>query len=203
MLVSAGAIVLMVSLFVNWYGVATAWEAFEVVDVLLAALGLAAVIIAAGLLAAEFAYLDRRWLPAVVLAALVLVVAELLDRPPTVTGDRDSGAWLALAAVGVMVLGAALTLGRIRVAVAVEGRDLRHRVPAVDHRQPTTETAAIADPSEPSAPAAAPGEPDEPHPGEAAAPGAVAGERGPVEAAAPGAVAGEPEPVEPKGRRKR
>jgi hypothetical protein len=42
-----------------------------------------------------------------------------------------------------MLAGAVLTLGRISFAVSVEGRDLRERVAVLDHRQDTTETAAL------------------------------------------------------------
>ena len=41
-----------------------------------------------------------------------------------------------------MVIGAVLSLGRVSFAVAVEGRDRRRRVAAVDHRPPPTETGA-------------------------------------------------------------
>ena len=38
LLVALGAAILLVSLFLEWYGTLTAWEAFEVVEVLLAVL---------------------------------------------------------------------------------------------------------------------------------------------------------------------
>ena len=41
-----------------------------------------------------------------------------------------------------MAIGAILSLGRVSFAVAVEGRDRRQRVAAVDHRPPTTEPGA-------------------------------------------------------------
>ena len=66
-LVALGAIVLLVSLFLDWYGRLTAWDAFEVVEVLLAALAVTALVIAAGLLAPDLEYVERRWLPPVVL----------------------------------------------------------------------------------------------------------------------------------------
>ena len=47
-LVALGAIVLLVSLFLDWYGSLTAWDAFEVVEVLLAALAVTALVIALG-----------------------------------------------------------------------------------------------------------------------------------------------------------
>jgi hypothetical protein len=143
-LVALGAIVLLVSLFLDWYGAFTAWEAFEVVEVLLAALAVVALAIAIGQLLPDVDYADRRWLPGVVLAVAVLVAAEIINPPPAAGGqDAASGAWIAFAAAVVMFLGTVLTFGRVRLAVAVEGRQVRERVPVVDNRQDTTETEAI------------------------------------------------------------
>ena len=144
-LVAVGAVVLLVSLFLDWYGSLTAWEAFEVVEVLLGSLAVAALVIAIGLLIPELEYVERRWLPAVVLAVAVLVAAEIIDPPPAAGGqDPASGAWIAFAAAIVMFVGAVLTFGRVRFAVSVEGRETRERVAVVDHRQDTTETAAVS-----------------------------------------------------------
>jgi hypothetical protein len=145
MLVALGAIVLLVSLFLDWYGPLSAWDAFEVVEVLLVGLAVAALVIAVGQLSPELDYAERRWLPAVVLAALLLVAAELINPPPA-AGDEDlgSGAWIAFGSTLVMLLGTVMTFGRVRFAVSVEGRTIRERVPVVDHRQDTTETAAVA-----------------------------------------------------------
>jgi hypothetical protein len=146
-LLGVGALVLLVSLFLDWYGAASAWDAFEVVDVLLGVLALLALLAAVGLIAPELGYMDRRWLPVLVLGVLVLVVAEIISRPPSV-GDADpqDGAWVALGAAVLMLAGGLLSLGRVSFAVAYEGREWRHRVSAVDQRQPTTETAAVVAP---------------------------------------------------------
>jgi hypothetical protein len=145
MLVALGAIALLVSLFMDWYGPLTAWEAFEVVEVLLAVLAVAALLVAAGLLVPGLEYLERRWLPLIVFGVAVLVAAELVNPPPAATGDDTlgAGAWTAFAAAIVLLAGAVLTFGRVSFAVAVEGREVRERVAVVDHRQDTTETAAI------------------------------------------------------------
>jgi hypothetical protein len=144
LLVALGALVLLVSLFLEWYADLTAWEAFEISDLLLAVAALAALAAAAGVLAPELAYLDRPWLPATVVTAALLVVALILSPPPVAEGaDLDSGAWLAFGSVLVMLAGAVLTVARLSLALAVEGREPRRRVAAVDHRQPTTETGAV------------------------------------------------------------
>jgi hypothetical protein len=143
-LIALGAIVLLVSLFLDWYGALTAWDAFEVVEIMLAALAVTALVIALGQLVPDIDYADRRWLPGVVLAVAVLVAAEIINPPPAAGGqDPGTGAWIAFGAALVMFLGTVLTFGRVRFAVSVEGRQARERVPVVDHRQDTTETEAV------------------------------------------------------------
>jgi hypothetical protein len=141
LLVAVAALVLLVSLFLEWYAGETAWDAFEVADVMLAALAVLALVAAAGLIAPELAYVDRGILPAVAIGATVLVAAQLLSPPPGLAGaDPDTGAWIAFAASLVMLAGTVLSFGRVSLAVEVEGREPRQRVAAVDHRPPTTET---------------------------------------------------------------
>ena len=141
-LVGLGALVLLISLFLDWYQpVVTAWDAFEVLDLLLAALGLAALVAAVGAIRPDATVVERHWLPAIVAAIAIIVVAQILDPPPAlVDGDPDTGAWMALGAAIVMCIGTLLTLGRVSFALTVEGRDTRRRVSAVDHRadDPTT-----------------------------------------------------------------
>jgi hypothetical protein len=141
MLLALGAVVLLVALFLEWYGPLTAWNAFELTDILLAALAVAALLCAVGLLAPELEYVESRFAPWIAGAAFVLVAAELLDPPPGAGGETlGTGAWLALASVVAMVLGVVLALGKVSFAVAVEGRDRRTKVAAVDHQGPPTET---------------------------------------------------------------
>ena len=138
-----GAILVLVALFLEWYGQLTAWDTFELADVVLAALAVAGLAAAVGLLTPDADYLDRRAIPWVVGAMFVLILAELLNPPPAAGGQElGTGAWLAFAGAIVMAIGAILSLGRVSFAVAVEGRDRRQRVAAVDHRPPTTEAGA-------------------------------------------------------------
>jgi hypothetical protein len=141
LIVAVGSLVLLVSLFMDWYAGETAWGAFEVADVLLAALAVAALLASLGMIAEEIGVLDGRWLPALVVSATVLVIAEILSPPPVVGGaDPQEGAWVAFAAALVMLLGTVLSLGRVSFSFAIEGREPRHRVAAVDHRPPTTDS---------------------------------------------------------------
>src|SRR5690348_9252629 len=141
LIVAIGSLVLLVSLFMDWYGRVTAWGVFEVADVLLAVLAIGALLASLGMIAEEISVLDARWLPAIVLSATVLVIAEILSPPPVVGGaDPQEGAWIAFAAALVMIVGTVLTLGRVSFSFAIEGREPRRRVAAVDHRPPPTET---------------------------------------------------------------
>jgi hypothetical protein len=146
LIVAVGSLVLLVSLFLNWYGDLSAWGVFELTDVLLAALALTAFVAALGLIAPELAWLDRRWLLIAVLASVVIVIAQILSPPPAAAGaDPQTGAWIGFAAALVMLAGAVLSLGRVSFSVAIEGREPRRRVSAVDHRPPTTETGAVVE----------------------------------------------------------
>ena len=51
LIVAVGSLVLLVSLFLDWYGGETAWGAFEVADVLIAALAIAALVASIGMIA--------------------------------------------------------------------------------------------------------------------------------------------------------
>jgi hypothetical protein len=141
-----GALALLVSLFLAWFDgalVLNAWEAFEITDLLLAGLAIAAFVAALGLLTPSVDYVDRRFVPWLVGAAFVLVANQLI-RPQVGLDQADigTGAWIAFASTIVMVLGAVLSLTKVSFAVAVEGRDRRRRVAAVDHRPPPTEAGA-------------------------------------------------------------
>jgi hypothetical protein len=153
-----GALALLVSLFLTWFdltvpqdavGLAAdvsdynAWRLFEITDLLLAGLAIAALIGAIGLITPSVDLVDRRFVPWIVGAAFVLVANQLIRPQAGFSNDTlGFGAWLALAATVVMAIGAVLSLTKVSFAVAVEGRDRRRRVSAVDHRPPPTETGA-------------------------------------------------------------
>jgi hypothetical protein len=126
---AVGAAVLLISLFLDWYGDDgrgySAWTLFEVIDLLLAAIGLIAI----------STFLSRSGLeprlpqaPLLLLgaAALVLTVSQLIDAPPAVAlGEFDiqTGAWLALAGSALLLAGAFMSVAR--VSFSVEHRDPR------------------------------------------------------------------------------
>lgn len=136
LLVTLGAVLLLVSLFVSWFtGEVTAWQAFEVWDLVLFVLALGSIAAGLGLTTQDVDLVDRRFLPAAVAVVAVIVASQIIDPPPAVAGqDPDTGSWLALGAALLMCAGVVLTFGRVRVALTVEGRDQRRHVSVVDAR---------------------------------------------------------------------
>lgn len=136
LLVTLGAVLLLVSLFLSWFtGDVTAWQAFEVWDLVLFVLALGSIAAGLGLTTQDAELVDRRFLPAAVAAVAVIVASQIIDPPPAAAGqDPDTGAWLALGAALLTCAGAVLTFGRVHVALTVEGRDQRRHVSVVDAR---------------------------------------------------------------------
>lgn len=129
-----GAVLLLIALFLEWFDSATAWEAFESLDLVLALLAIAALGAAIGV---SEGFGSRLLAPLGVLL-LFIVVIQIVEPPPIVAdADVDSGAWLALAASSLILLGGAMEIASFSVTVSVGGKDARRRVPAVDRRQGT------------------------------------------------------------------
>jgi hypothetical protein len=126
---AAGGVLLVVSLFLDWYepGI-SGWTAFEALDLLLAALGLAAVGVLAvrlgvPLLGGERGLLGGPAAPLVGALALVVVASQVFNHPPAaVDRGADVGQWLALSGAGLMLAGGALGFARLSVAVSFDER---------------------------------------------------------------------------------
>lgn len=122
LLIGLGAILLLVSLFLEWYqpGVG-AWEVFEVWDLVLALLAIGALVAVAGRLGFGPSR-PSSWLLVPAAAALVIVLYALIDPPPAAAGlldgDPGTGLWLALAGALLMAAGALLSVARISVAIS-------------------------------------------------------------------------------------
>jgi hypothetical protein len=130
-LVAIGAVLLIVSLFIDWFSPGgDAWAVFEIADVVLAGCAIA------GLIAFVPRYTGlSQAMPAIAFAALAVVAVQLIDQPPAARGSEiETGAWLALAGVLLMSVGATLSLASISVTVAVRGRERRRRTAAIDAR---------------------------------------------------------------------
>jgi H+/Cl- antiporter ClcA len=136
-----GAILLLVSLFLAWYEPSTeAWDAFEISDLLLTGIAIAAVLTAASLLADLPGRFDPRWLPWLAAGALLLVANALLSPPPTIDEDPATGLWLALAGAALLAAGTLLVLAKVSITFDVSARERRQRVTAVDARTTTEKT---------------------------------------------------------------
>lgn len=116
-----GALLLLASLFLDWYepGV-TAWTVFEVLDLVLAALAIGCLLAAAtrlGVVLPAGRALSSAFAALAVLS-LVLVLSQVLNHPPAaVDSDPDTGLWLGLAGAGLLALGGLLSVTRISLAV--------------------------------------------------------------------------------------
>jgi hypothetical protein len=127
LLIGLGAIVLLISLFLEWYSPnAEAWDVFEVWDLVLAALAVAALVAVAGRLGFGTPR-PASWLIGASAAALLIVLYALIDPPPVADaigqqgggfGDPGTGLWLALAATILMAAGTLLSVARISVAIS-------------------------------------------------------------------------------------
>jgi hypothetical protein len=141
-LVALGAVLLLVSLFVDWYDPSgTAWAVFEFVDILLALAAIACLVA----VIPRYVALQRA-VPVIAYVALFVVAVQLVQPPPAADGDQlEAGAWLALAATALMAAGATLSAASISVTVDVRGRDRRRRTSAIDARERDAEdeTAAV------------------------------------------------------------
>jgi hypothetical protein len=125
-LAGIGAIVLIVSLFLDWFKPAiTAWDAFEVLDLVLTFLALVVIVHAAPPLARTVRAPEEpsALFPIIGIVAFVLVAAALINHPPAAIGhDPAAGAWLALGGAALMAAGGILSAARISVVVSVGPR---------------------------------------------------------------------------------
>lgn len=114
-LAAVGAAGLLVSLFLPWWAGVSGWNAFEAWDLVLAALAVGALVAVAGRIGLVTRVPDQ-WLWACGAGAVVIVVENLINRPPiiqvaTAVGAKaanSAGIWVALAASVAMLAGAEL-----------------------------------------------------------------------------------------------
>jgi hypothetical protein len=118
-----GAILLIVSLGLDWYGEFSAFTSFEVLDlvlVLLALVTLALLAVALGFLRTPI----RAGTGLVVgVAAVLIVLSQLINHPPAgIDLDEGTGLWLGLGGSVLMLAGAVLSTARIAISVEPRGR---------------------------------------------------------------------------------
>jgi hypothetical protein len=165
-----GAVLVIVSLFLDWYDTITGFTVFEALDLLLVLLAVAAI----GSLVASMG-LVRAAIPpgvplGVALFTVFVVLTQIINDPPAVVGpgpDKDIGIWLALAGSALMVAGAVLGYAQISLAVEPRAREADSHeaetatAPAGPGR---TAPAGYAAPGERAVPGPEPSEPGRPAP---------------------------------------
>jgi carbon starvation protein CstA len=152
-----GGLLLLVSLFLDWYGdgggdAVSAFTVFETIDLVLAAIALLAICTCLSRAGVERRLPDA---PLLVLGALaiLIVVSQLLNDPPRLAGldpELETGAWLALAGAAILLAGAFMSVARVSLAVSVEqrerpGPDVRPAAPAGSD----SETVRLRSPDQP------------------------------------------------------
>lgn len=131
MVAALGAVLLLVSLFLDWYGNGddgvSAWTVFETLDLVLAAIALLSISTFASRAGAAHRLPD---VSLVLLAGvgLVIVFSQLVNDPPRVAGlepQLEIGAWLGLAGTAIMLAGALMSVARVSLNFSVEHRESR------------------------------------------------------------------------------
>jgi len=123
LLLGLGGMLLLVSLFLDWYEPGlSAWTVFEVLDLVLAALALVGIWALISGLFLESQLSDDLF-PIAAGVAFVVVLSQLVNHPPAAQGGSPQrGAWLGLAGSGLMLVGAALGTTRISLGVSLSPR---------------------------------------------------------------------------------
>jgi amino acid transporter len=137
LLAAVGAVLLLISLFVDWWKPdLSAWTVFEVVDLILAAIAALVLLVGAGELTRNRLGVDDRILAPLGIAALLLVIVSIVNNPPAAQGlDEKAGAWIALA--GAILLGVGAFLGQRRISVVISSERPQHRPGWADPHPPT------------------------------------------------------------------
>jgi hypothetical protein len=146
-----GGALLLLGLFMTWYvvpnpqpnvpgtDVGNAWAVFESLDLIMAAVAIAAIYAAYEQMTGE-PRLGVGWLLPLGLLALVVVVSQMLDPPPLIGTEVDpgTGAWLGLGGAAAMVIGGVLSAAHVSLALELDSssgsrtRTTRRRAAAED-----------------------------------------------------------------------
>jgi hypothetical protein len=121
-----GAVLLIVSLFLDWYEVdLEGFTVFEFLDLLLVVLALATIASLAGGLGLVRPAPSPGISFAVSLFTILVVLSQILNDPPAVAnGDagKEIGIWLALGGAALMVVGSVLAYTRISLVFETRSR---------------------------------------------------------------------------------
>jgi hypothetical protein len=171
---AVGAVLLIVSLFLDWYEGLTGFTVFEFIDLLLVLLALATIASLAGGIGLLKPAPSPTFSLGVALFTVFVVLTQIINDPPAVVGpdgqDQDIGIWLAVSGSALMVAGA--VLGYASISLAFEPRSRRSDSDATGagsppptarpDPEPARPLASDDDPTRPLSDPAAPRRPDDP-----------------------------------------
>jgi hypothetical protein len=152
LIATVGALLLIVSLFLDWYETYTGFTVFEFLDLLLVLLALATIFSLFGGLGLVRPAISPGVSLAVALFTVFVVLSQIVNDPPAVAAggpDKDIGIWLALSGAALMVAGAVLGYAHISLALETRPRD----------EGPRGDVTGVAPPSTPDKPGPEPGRP--------------------------------------------
>jgi hypothetical protein len=126
LIAAVGAVMLIVSLFLDWYHGVTGFTLYEFLDLLLVLLALATIASLVG----GLGVVQPARAPGVALAVSIFTVfvigSQLINDPPAVAGavgpGKAVGIWLALGGSVLMVAGALLAYARVSLNVETRRR---------------------------------------------------------------------------------
>jgi hypothetical protein len=162
-----GAVMLLVSLFLDWYEGLTAFTVFELVDIVLVVCTLLIVVQLAGGMGLIKPPVSPPIALIVALFALSVVLTQLVNDPPAVAGragpDRDIGIWLGVAGALLMAAGAFLATAHISLAIEPRERTAAPGGAAPGAARVDHEAETVREPARPAGSAAdQPGAPQKP-----------------------------------------
>jgi hypothetical protein len=153
---AVGAVLLIVSLFLDWYEGITGFTVFEFIDLLLVLLALATI----ASLAAGAGLFEPAPPPAVSLGValftIFVVLTQIINDPPMVVlteRDQDIGIWLGLSGAALMLAGA--VLGYASISLAFEPRQRA----GADERGRDHDVTSVSTPGATEKPKPGPGRP--------------------------------------------
>jgi uncharacterized membrane protein YphA (DoxX/SURF4 family) len=167
---AVGAVLLIVSLFLDWYEGITGFTVFEFIDLVLVLLALATIASLAGGLGLVRPAPSPPVSLAVAIFTIFVVLTQIINDPPAVVGpqgpDQDIGIWLGLSGSALMVAGA--VLGYASISLSFEPRSggseraTGASPPGRSGPEPRRPVAGDDDPTRPMSDPAAPRRPDDP-----------------------------------------
>jgi hypothetical protein len=128
LLAALGALILAISLFLDWWDGLSAFDAYELLDLVLLGLAVVTIISLAGGLGLMRPAISPGISLAVAIVTVLIVLSQILNDPPIVFGgarDHAAGIWLALLGGVLMTAGALLAYAHISLAVDVRPRSAR------------------------------------------------------------------------------